>query len=473
MFLPLLALAVSIAGIVFITLGLRGRPTFASPRCRKCGYDLRNMQFMSDAIGNCPECGTPLAGPSGVSFGRWERRPRQVVLGVVLLAVPWLAAIPANYIAQRTRGPMPGPGGLAAQTTPAILAALPKSMNSPWEWQELEARLKAGKLPTTDVDSALAALAGHLNTNRAAGRPRQPLHWVNGFVGAVIANKSASPAAVDALCQAYYGAAPPFTMREVARDGEPIPIVLNQFDPGDLNGMRQCWSITAITAADGTKLAPQQRFNQKGPLTADALSGTGRDGELHAALLHGLPPGEHEITFAYECAVLPDSATFVGLDGKPGTPEKWPATAVVTRWKTDVKRKITVVPKDASLVALVTDEARNPFTSSTISVEHALARPASKGVELVIKWKVTGEPSPVAAYHVWLQAGAEKIDYGTLIVGRKGDGTINSFTPRKTVSSLTPDAKAAEHHLDLDEIWGEPLEISGVKLDRFDLGGPR
>ena len=87
--LPFLAFAGAIAGIVFVTLGVRGRPVFSSPRCAKCGYDLRNMQFMSDEIGNCPECGAPLAGPTGVTFGRWERRPKQVVLGVALLALPW------------------------------------------------------------------------------------------------------------------------------------------------------------------------------------------------------------------------------------------------------------------------------------------------------------------------------------------------------------------------------------------------
>ncbi len=129
----------------------------------------------------------------------------------------------------------------------------------------------------------------------------------------------------------------------------------------------------------------------------------------------------------------------------------------------------------------MTDPTRDPFLSSKITVEQALARPSSKGVDLVIKW-VTLEPSPVAAYHVWLQAGGEKIDYGTLIVGKLADGTVNSYTSNKTVKSLpadvttidvllTPDPKTAERHMGIEEIWGQPLELKAVTLERFDLKG--
>ena len=145
-----------------------------------------------------------------------------------------------------------------------------------------------------------------------------------------------------------------------------------------------------------------------------------------------------------------------------------------------MKRKITVVAKDQPLVALVTDPARDPFKSSTIAVEQLLARPSSRGgVEVVIKWKMTGQPTPVAAYHVWLQTPAEKIDYGTLVAGKLADGSINSYSSAKVVKSLppdvttvdvllTPDPKVAEQHIGLEEIWGQPLEIKGVTLERFD-----
>ncbi|MDQ3441731.1 MAG: hypothetical protein M3478_15425, partial [Planctomycetota bacterium] len=127
----------------------------------------------------------------------------------------------------------------------------------------------------------------------------------------------------------------------------------------------------------------------------------------------------------------------------------------------------------------VTDPSKDPFKSSTIDVEQALARPATRGVEIVIKWKVTGEPSPVAAYRVWVLTGADKIDYGTLVVGKMPGGAINSSSSSTIVKMLppnvrsidvllAPDPKVAEQHIGLTEIWGQPLELKDVTLERFD-----
>ncbi len=477
MLIPMAFIAITILGIVVVTLGVRGRPIFASPRCRTCGYDLRNMQFMTDEIGACPECGTDLSGATGASFGRWQRRPRQIMLGVVLLVLPWIAMIPTSYFLRRTQGPGTGPTAVAAQATPALLASLPMSTNSPWPWQELERRTNAGSLTTAHVDAAFASLSAHFNAERAAGKPRQPPHWYGGFIATAINSKIASQPAIDALCQAYYGPTPVLTMRNLAREGEPIPIVLNEHESWDLHGVRRVWAITDITTGIGSKLSAQQRNGRKEPLPPDALSGTGREGNSHAALHHALSPGEHELTFTYVLGVVPDNVTFVGLDGKPGTPEKWPPS--VARWTATVKQKITVVPKDQPLVALVTDPAKDPFKTSAIAVEQALARPSSRGVELVIKWKFTGDPSPVAAYRVWLQTKSEKIDYGTLVFGKLPAGSINSYSSAHVVKTLPddvtsvdvlliPDPKAAEQHIGLQEIWGHPLELKGVTLDRFD-----
>jgi hypothetical protein len=466
-----------------ITQGVRGRPIFALPRCRKCGYDLRNMQFMSSEIGNCPECGAPLSAKNGVTFGRWQRRPWLIVIGVALLALPWLAAIPAAYLARRvTPVPMGGPGNVATQTTPALLASLPKSVSQPWEWQELERRMTAGNLTTADVDAAFSALTAQFNAARAAGKQRQPTHWYGSFIKAALTNKGASQPASDALCQAYYGKVPLFTMRKLAREGQPIPIVLNRYESWDLEGMRRVWAITSLIAEDGTKLTAQQLYGKREPLPPEALSGSGRESEYHVGLVHALPAGEHELTFTYDCGVIRDDATLVGIDGKPGMPDKWPAP--VARWQAVVKQKVTVVRPGESVVALVTDPAKSPFLSSTIAIEQALTRPSSKGVELVIKWKISNDPDLVAAYHVWAQAGTEKIDFGTLVVGKIKGGQINSYTPSKVIKSLpadlttvdillTPDTKAAEQHVGLEEIWGLPLEFKDVTLQRFDVAGAK
>jgi len=189
--LPFVFLIFSIAGIVLITLGVRGRPIFAAPRCRKCGYDLRNISFASDDVGNFPECGTTLSSPDAVTFGRWRRQPKKIVWGVVFVALPWIIGLAMMFVVRnRMVTAVAGPGALPSQTTPALIAALPANLNTPWHWQELERRLKANQLTQADVDAAFAALTTSLNADRAIGKDRQPLHWCGNFISAAMAANS-------------------------------------------------------------------------------------------------------------------------------------------------------------------------------------------------------------------------------------------------------------------------------------------
>ena len=478
--IPLIVLAISVVGVVVLTLGIRGRPIFSSPRCGKCGYDLRNVQFLGQQeVGNCPECGTSLSQSGGVSFGRWQRRPRQIVLGVVLLVLPWLLLIPTVYFINRARmvAGGGGPMGLGTQPTSAVLASLPANASQPWHWQELEKRLKAGSLTDAEVDAAFAALVKHLNAERAAGKDRQPLHWADDFINPAIAGKRVSQAQLDALCKAYYGDAPRVTMRDRARENEPILIEMGH-EPWDLSNMKRCFWLSGVVADGATKLTPKLRYNEQATVTPDMLSGT--DGELDLLFAHALAPGEHELTLTYEMGVVPQASSMRGTDGKPGTPEKWPTP--IARWQATVKRKITIKPKDASILRLVTDPARDPFKGAPLTIEQALARPtSSRGVEIVLRWKAAGTPSLPVSYRVRAQVGEQVVDCGTFLTGSTGRMSFSSSSElRGRVKSLPadvtqinlsfePEPKGAERYSEVEEMWGSPLEIKDVPLERFDL----
>lgn len=483
----LLAAGLTLVGVVMLTLGVRGRPVFALPRCRRCKYDLRNMQFMSSEIGNCPECGTSLAVVDAVTFGNWRRQPRRIMAGVALITLPWALLVPVVSFVQarqRTAAIAAGTGGpqdMKNLSTPALLASLPKNLSTPWAWQELERRLKAGTLSGADVDAAFAVLAADLNAARAAGKNRQPLHWADRFLTPAIASGAAGKPAVDALCQAYYGLAPQVTLRTRARVGEPILIASNSYESWDLPGMQRCWAITGIVVDGTIPLVAQDPKDDDNPLHADALSGGRNQGEVRIALPHALPPGEHELALAYEVGTVSEQATFGGLDGRPGTPEKWPSP--VAKWQSVVKRKLTIVPAEQSPVSLIADEAKSPFRTSTLTIEQAMARPSSRGVDIVLRWKFSTPPSPFVSYRISLQAGAERIEAGTVMAGTVApNSTVLPGTTTTRLKSLpqdvrtvdvllTPDAKAIEHHVGVEEIWGQPLEIKGIPLQRFDLKG--
>ena len=99
---------------------------------------------------------------------------------------------------------------------------------------------------------------------------------------------------------------------------------------------------------------------------------------------------------------------------------------------------------------------------------------------MVIKFKFSGEFSPVVAYRVAVQAGEQTIDYSTLVAGRLSrSGSIRSHSEQANVPAiapevktidilLTPDLAAAERFPQIEEIWGQPHTIKNVPLQRFE-----
>ena len=494
--LPVVIVIVSVLGLALLVLGVRGQPIFSSPRCAKCGYDLRNVQFMSNdaaAVGNCPECGNDLARIGAVTFGKWQRQPRRIVWGAVLLVLPWVLAIGlvvvvrsrARYTTTTTVTTV-GPQAKAQMTTPALLGSLKTTANQPWDWQELERRMQNGQLTPADVDAALAILTADIAAARAKTGNRQPIHWADDFVKAAVAGGNASAQQVNALAQAFYSPDPAYKMRSRAREGEPFGVTLNLYEPWDLPGMRQVWSLADITADGTTKLVPQKRVpggrraqTPPAPMHPDELSGTPNTGsEVELVVPHALPRGEHEITITRDVGIVAANATMRGLDGKPGTPDKWPSPPA--QWRSVVKRKLTIVPKDASVFDVVTDPNADPFKNGKLVVKQALVRPSTRGVEVVLEFDDNPKLAPVLSYKVWISAGGEKLDYGMLVIGTSARGGIHTQTSAKAFKQLSPDVtnvdllfevdeKAAEPYLGIEQIWGKPHVIQNVKLQRFDL----
>jgi hypothetical protein len=476
---PLAVLGISIAGVVLITLGSRGVPVFSAPRCAKCNYDLRAINFLSGDITICPECGASFSAPRAVNYGRLQRSPRQIALGITMLVMPWVALAGVAVLAQRARtvAIKSGPSLAASLTTPQLISNLSTTWDQPWDWQELAKRLNAGQITNQDAEAAVDVLIAKLGARNASGVQQQPLHWVDVFLQPAQAANKISSSKLLAFARAYYGA-PKVTVRNVARESESLSFEIGSEMPWDLPNTEYCWALAGVTAEDGTRLGLRAQSNPSTATHPDRFSGRGNGGNNSFKLATTLPAGEHELTFTIDNGTVHSNAIFRGLDGLPGTKDKWP-TPIAT-WQTVIRKKITIVGRDEPVIALVTDDAKDPTKSLKIAVAQAMVRPSSNGVQFVIKWKVDGQAETPIAYRVAIRGDSEQFDLGTFLDYPTRNGRTsrrNEEVSRKGIAKdlkvidlvFTPDPKLAESVPGLTAIWGKPFEIKGIVLQRFDL----
>src|SRR5262249_54454176 len=79
-----------VVGAALLVRGLAGRRVGDEPRCRRCRYNLTNLE--SD---KCPECGLKLS-PGAVRIGLWHRRRPSIALGTIALALGGVLIAPAT-----------------------------------------------------------------------------------------------------------------------------------------------------------------------------------------------------------------------------------------------------------------------------------------------------------------------------------------------------------------------------------------
>ncbi len=79
-----LLIVIGSVGLLALAIGLRGRRVGTAAHCRKCRFDLTGV-YPEHLI--CPECGAGLEEPRATRTGRWVRRQKMLVAGVLLLGL--------------------------------------------------------------------------------------------------------------------------------------------------------------------------------------------------------------------------------------------------------------------------------------------------------------------------------------------------------------------------------------------------
>ena len=250
-FLPLMILT----AVILVAFGIRGVPVLSAPRCRRCQYDLRAINFMQGSPGVCPECGAELQSPHAILFGKYQRQPRKIILGILLLLLAIGGYITLEYVNWHvSRASMPSPFSLPTQTTAQILAGLPKVVDEPWSWQELQSRLKSGKLSSQEADAALATLIADLNKHpkRPSG---SPLSWSDNFIADILQNNLVNQQRMAQLAQAYYRQPCDITMSTTVRTGKPIECLLEGEHAWSLARHKLVWALRSVTTSSSRLIA--------------------------------------------------------------------------------------------------------------------------------------------------------------------------------------------------------------------------
>jgi hypothetical protein len=140
-------------GIYLIVRGWRGVSVPVGPRCARCDYDLQGVE--GTAITRCSECGADLRGAGAVRRERLIASRRQVAVGILVIALPWLAILclmAVRYV---------GPNGARLRSNQSLIAATQNQPREDWAWYELVQRIKSGRLTGAEIPGAVDALAKH------------------------------------------------------------------------------------------------------------------------------------------------------------------------------------------------------------------------------------------------------------------------------------------------------------------------
>jgi hypothetical protein len=191
-------------------------------------------------------------------------------------------------------------------------------------------------------------------------------------------------------------------------------------------------------------------------------------------------PGEHELTFEFTCAYV-DQAKLIGLDAVNLPPTRWPNAA--KKWTRKVSAPLKVFTADEPLVKLTTDAKLDPRSGIQVKRCVVQADEANKK-KIILEMDIGGTTS--MSCDVSITLAGQTIPLGSQWSARSDNGSttsggsnlsaiIESLDPVIEYAdiTLTPAPRHIEHRPEVTEIWGKPITISGVLVERLDLEVPQ
>jgi hypothetical protein len=392
---------------------------------------------------------------------RWDL----ILWSGLLLVMPPIGYV-ALYLMPRPV-PVGSPAGLPSLTTQDLLQnRLPGQIDQPWVWNELTARLQAGRLSQAEADDAVQQLVAFMKTSEPGGW-NKPLSWQREFLAAANqAGKVSEPLFLQ-LCDTYFGPKPAVNRFPRLREGQAgLSLELHCGNPfTDMSGLgvQLLWEVDRVLL-DGKPIAVRRNYSNS------------RDwsGYYEGAI----PVGDHQLTFEIESAYI-DAAKLTGLNVGELAKSAWPQPR--KRWKQTVTAPLKVFAADQTLVALCTDEAKDPGPDGGMLVSRLTVQADRDGkrrfllrvqyppnLPIPISYEVTAVVAgkPVKLGEPWA------VQNGTMFTTTANFETVvPALDPslRAVDLILTPNPRAIEHRPEVSEIWGKKLVLEKVPLERLDV----
>jgi hypothetical protein len=453
-----------LAIITIFWLGFRPKPSWLTPLCGACKHDFGSAK--TDQLSNCPQCGANLIEANALQFPRWPTRRWGLIIwaGLLLLMPP--IGFTTLYVAQLYIGS--SPSSLRFQSNQQLIGQqLPKQIDAPWIWRELQYRLANRSLSSQEVDDAVKKLTAYM-TNKPGGW-NQPLHWQNDFMKSAIQNRAISEQVLFGLCDAYFGSKPVIHLPHLREGKTRFEIDIKYGNPFSNMGfgIELAWQVQRVLVDD--KPIKFQKQYQHGN-----MGGYYHEGSKLSA-------GDHKVTVEIECAYI-DQSKLTGLNINDLPVKKWPKAR--KQWKQSVSATMQVYPVDKPIVSLVTDLARDPGPAGGVKSVSLVARAERDGRKKIALEVAFDELPLPLSYDVAVVFDGQSIKLGHvwrwISQNRNGSGgggnhqlqaIIDKLDP--TILSadivLTPDPSPIEQRPEVSEIWGKKTVIKNVEMERLDL----
>jgi hypothetical protein len=314
-------------GIALIFQGWRGTPQESTPRCARCGYDLRGI--VKGARTRCSECGGDLSASDAVQTTTRRRSRKRMTWGLVVIGIPCL------MIGWERAMRIVGPDLERLRSTKSLIASIPNEGRGSYQWVELQRRLACGQLNKQEASDAVDQL---ILTAQKDSRSREEVFSLSGgFLRAAGNAGDISSAQYVAIGQTYYGKTPKLTTPAIVFANQPVGLEIQRANPSWLPGTELGITVRDVAVCNGPTTQPWQGVARR-PNPGWFWP---RTDELSVSVA----PGTYQITFILDMSLLNNGLVTIGAA------PKWPALPSLATWTETITRPLQVLPAVAQHVA--------------------------------------------------------------------------------------------------------------------------